>query len=80
MFLWFDATVSQDILGCFYMRVLYMIFTSQPLRAVRVFCSPMVSGWRAGVWVGGLAVVQAKGKSLSGIYLRNIKMYEVDIW
>ena len=40
------------------------IFTPQPLRAVGVLFSPMVSGWagrRAGGW--------AAGKSLFGLYL-----------
>ena len=41
------------------------VFTSQPLRAVRVLFSPMVSGWMGG-W--------AAGKSLSGLYLRNCKV------
>ena len=41
------------------------IFTPQPLRAVGVLFSPMVSGW-----VGGPSV----GKSLSGLYLRNRKV------
>ena len=44
---------------------LQMFFTPQPLRAVRVLFSPMVSGW-AGGW--------ATGKSLSGLYLRNRKV------
>ena len=44
-------------------------FTPQPLRAVGVLFSPMVSGW-VGRW--------AAGKSLSGLYLRNRKVQEVD--
>ena len=40
-----------------------MIFTPQPLRAVGVLFSPMLSGW-AGGWVAG--------KSLSGLYLINL--------
>ena len=39
------------------------VFTPQPLRAVGVLFSPMVSEW-AGV----------RGKSLSGLYLRNRKV------
>ena len=42
-----------------------IIFTPQPLRAVGVLFSPMVSGWAGG---------QAAGKSLSGLYLRNHKV------
>ena len=49
-----------------------VVFTPQPLRAVGVLFSPMVSGW-----VGGWAV---GGKSLSGLYLRNCKVLEVDTW
>ena len=40
-------------------------FTPQPLRAVGVLFSPMVSGWADG---------HAAGKSLSGLYLRNRKV------
>ena len=59
------------------------IFTPQPLRVVGVLFSPMVSGWLKGcrgvvfthgVQMGGWAA----GKSLSGLYLRNHKVYEVD--
>ena len=49
------------------------IFTPQPLRAVGVLFSPMVSGWaggRASCRAGG----RAAGKSLSGLYLRNRKV------
>ena len=46
-------------------------FTPQPLIAVRVLFSPMVSGWAGG---------QAAGRSLSGLYLRNHKVQEVDTW
>ena len=42
-----------------------VIFTPQPLRAVGVLFSPMVSGW-AGGWVAG--------NRLSGLYLRNRKV------
>ena len=42
-----------------------IVFTPQPLRAVGVLFSPVVSGW-----VGG----QAAGKSLSGLYFRNRKV------
>ena len=40
----------------------FLIFTPQPLRAVGVLFSPMVSSWAGG------------GKSLSGLYLRNCKV------
>ena len=43
-------------------------FTPQPLRAVGVLFSPMVSGW-----VGGRGGWRVAGKSLSGLYLRNHK-------
>ena len=43
----------------------HTVFTPQPLRAVRVLFSPMMSGW---------AGVRAAGKSLSGLYLRNRKV------
>ena len=43
----------------------FMVFTPQPLRSVGVLFSPMVSGW-AGGW--------AAGKSLSGLYLGNLKV------
>ena len=46
----------------------WAIFTPQPLRAVGVLFSPMVSGW-AGGRLGRLA-----GNSLSGLYLRNRKV------
>ena len=49
------------------------IFTPQPLRAVGVLFSPMVSGW-AGGRPGGRAGGRAMGKSLSGLYLRNRKV------
>ena len=52
------------------------IFTPQPLRAVGVLFSPMVSGWVGGRPGGG----RAAGNSLSGLYLRNCKVKEVDIW
>ena len=48
------------------------LFIPQPLRAVGVLLSPMVSGW-AGWPAGG----RVAGKSLSGLYLRNRKVYEV---
>ena len=41
------------------------IFTPQPLRAVGVLFSPMVSGWAGG---------RAAGNSLSGLYLGNRKV------
>ena len=47
----------------------FCVFTPQPLRAVGVLFSPMVSGW-AGERPGG----QAAGNSLSGLYLRNRKV------
>ena len=50
-------------------------FTPQPLMAVGVLFSPMVSGWSGG-WLGG----RAAGNSLSGLYLRNRKVQEVDTW
>ena len=40
------------------------VFTPQPLRAVRVLFSPMVSGWAD----------RHRGKSLSGLYLKNRKV------
>ena len=46
------------------------LFTPQPLRAVGVLFSPMVSRL-AGGWVGVLLGGQAAGKSLSRPYLRN---------
>ena len=45
--------------------LILFIFTPQPLRAVGVLFSPMVSGW-----VGG----RAARKSLSRLYLRNCKV------
>ena len=45
---------------------IHLIFTPQPLRAVGVLFSPMVSGW-----AGGRAGGRAAGNSLSGLYLRN---------
>ena len=42
--------------------------TPQPLRAVEVLFSPMAPGWAV------------RGKSLSGQYLRNCKVQEVDTW
>ena len=48
-------------------------FTPQPLRAVGVFFSPMVSGW-AGGRTSGQAGGRAAGNSLSGRYLRNRKV------
>ena len=50
-----------------------MIFTPQPLRAVGVLFSPMVSGWVGGR-PGGRAGGRAAGNSLSGLYLRNRKV------
>ena len=44
-------------------------FTPQPLMAVGVLFSPMVSGW-----AGGRAGGRAAGNSLSGLYLRNCKV------
>ena len=49
------------------------IFTPQPLRAVGVLFSNMVSGW-AGGRLGGRANGRAAGNSLSGLYLRNRKV------
>ena len=43
----------------------FLFFTPQPLRAVGVLFSPMVSGWAGG---------RAAGNSLSGLYLRNRKV------
>ena len=50
-----------------------LIFTPQPLRAVGVLFSPMVSGWAGGRPVGRVGG-RAAGKSLSGLYLRNRKV------
>ena len=53
------------------------VFTPQPLMAVGVLFSPMVSGWsggRASGRAGGRAGGQAAGNSLSGLYLRNRKV------
>ena len=55
---------------CFHISALHGFlfkkpFYPQPISAVGVFFSPMVSGW-AGGW--------AAGKSLSGLYLRNRKV------
>ena len=50
-----------------------LFFTPQPLRAVGVLFSPMVSGWVGGRPVGR-AGGWAAGKSLSGLYLRNRKV------
>ena len=52
------------------------LFTPQPLRAVGVLFSPMVSGWAG----GRASCRRAAGKSLSGLYLRNRKVWEVDTW
>ena len=41
------------------------VFTPQPIRAVGVLFSPMLSGWAG--W-------RAAGRSLSGLYLRNHKV------
>ena len=49
------------------------VFTPQPLRAVGVLFSPMVSGW-AGGRAGGRPGGRAAGNSLSGLYLRNRKV------
>ena len=46
-----------------------VVFTPQPLMAVGVLFSPMVSGWS-----GGRAGGRAAGNSLSGLYLRNRKV------
>ena len=46
-----------------------VFFTPQPLRAVGVLFSPMVSGW-----AGGRPGGRAAGKFLSGLYLRNRKV------
>ena len=51
------------------MLIVLSVFTPQPLRAVGVLFSPMVSRW-----VGGGAGGRAAGKSLSGLYLRNGKV------
>ena len=68
----FVNSLSDDLVS-----IAKIIFTPQPLRAVGVLFSPMVSGWagrrvggRAGRRVGG----RAAGKSLSGLYLRNRKV------
>ena len=47
-------------------------FIPQPFSVVGILFSPMVSGW-SGRRVGGR-------KSLSGLYLRNRKVYEIDTW
>ena len=42
--------------------VIHLVFTPQPLRAVGVLFSPMVSGWaggRAGGWAAGKEFVRA---------------------
>ena len=54
-------------------NIVKVIFTPQPLRAVGVLFSPIVSGWAGGCPVGG-AGGRAAGKSLSGLYLRNCKV------
>ena len=52
------------------------LFTSQALRAVGVLLSPMVSGWASGqAFIRGVG-----GGGLSGLYLRNPKVQEVDTW
>ena len=45
------------------------VFSPQPLRAVRILFSPMVSRW-----IGGWARGQVAGKSLFRLYLRNCKV------
>ena len=50
-------------------RLAALIFTPQPLMAVGVLFSPMVSGW-----AGGRAGGRAAGNSLSRLYLRNRKV------
>ena len=45
-------------------NILFFFITPQPSRAVGVLFSPMVSGWAGG----------RRGKSLSGLYLRNRKV------
>ena len=46
-----------------------VIFTSQPLRAVGVLFSPMVSEW-----AGGRVGARAAERNLSGLYLTNRKV------
>ena len=53
---------------CNLLEILPQFFTPQPLRAVGVLFSPMVSGWT------GRAGGRAAGNSLSGLYLRNRKV------
>ena len=57
--------VSYFLFGGWWGETDALLFTPQPLRAVGVLFSPMVSGW-----VGG----RAAGNSLSGLYLRNRKV------
>ena len=52
-----------------WLYVFMLIFTPQPLRAVGVLFSLMVSGG-----AGGRLVGRAAGNSLSGLYLRNRKV------
>ena len=54
-----DITFSDGL------TIYWAIFTPQPLRAVGVLVSPMVSGWAVGL---------AMGKSLSGLYRKKRKV------
>ena len=52
-----------------------------PLRAVEVLFSPMVFRWVSGpAGVGEKAVVTLTYKILSGLYLGNRKVQDIDIW
>ena len=57
-------------LEVFIKYVVHVLSTLQPLRAVNVLFSPMVSGWTVKP-AGGV-------KSLSDLYLRNCKVWEDD--
>ena len=58
---------------CILLKETLFLVTPQPLRAVGVLFSPMVSGW-AGGRPGGRVGGRAAGNSLSGLYLRNRKV------
>ena len=62
-----SAVEHPQVIFCrrFYFYEEKLVFTPQPLRAVGVLFSPMVSGW---------AVGRVVGNSLSGLYLRNCKV------
>ena len=49
----------------FKIMITWTVFTPEPLRAVGVLFSPMVSGWTCG---------RVAGKGLSRLYLRNRKV------